>query len=106
MTSLLFILIDTLYFRGTIFHFTGKVSLILTPLNLLRYNLSRANLASHGIHPRYLHVVANWPMLFGVGLWASTDAVMRCSGDQWTRRRECADDRPSLDSLWTDLHPP
>ncbi|GAA5839969.1 hypothetical protein JCM11251_006574 [Rhodosporidiobolus azoricus] len=54
---------------GDALHFNLPFNLTrLTPLNLLRYNLSSNNLAEHGLHPRYLHVVANWPMLFGVGL--------------------------------------
>ncbi|GAA6016294.1 hypothetical protein JCM10207_000460 [Rhodosporidiobolus poonsookiae] len=65
LTSLALALIDTLYFCH---HSASPFRLILTPLNLLRYNLSLANLAEHGLHPRYLHVVVNWPMLFGVGL--------------------------------------
>ncbi|GAA5889266.1 hypothetical protein JCM5296_005850 [Sporobolomyces johnsonii] len=78
---------DTLYFRP---HLTplsivlNPSSLVLTPLNLLRYNLSAANLADHGLHPRYLHVLVNWPMLFGAGL-----AVVFGSGSRlWAQRRE------------------
>ncbi|GAA6040508.1 hypothetical protein JCM8097_005439 [Rhodosporidiobolus ruineniae] len=59
----LFATIDTLYFRGLPLR-----SLVLTPLNLLRYNLSADNLAEHGLHPRWLHAVVNTPVLFGAGL--------------------------------------
>ncbi|GAA5915898.1 hypothetical protein JCM6882_001754 [Rhodosporidiobolus microsporus] len=65
---------------------------ILTPLNLLRYNLSSDNLAEHGLHPRYLHLVANWPMLFGVGLailWCALrggGASGEGNGGVWGRR--------------------
>jgi hypothetical protein len=66
ITSLALALADTIYFTSALpAHIS---SLVLTPLNLLRYNLSSDNLASHGLHPRYLHIVANWPMLFGAGL--------------------------------------
>lgn len=43
-------------------------ALVVAPLNLLRYNVSSDNLAEHGLHPRWLHVVVNAPMLFGAGL--------------------------------------
>ncbi|KAI8374421.1 Alg9-like mannosyltransferase family-domain-containing protein [Radiomyces spectabilis] len=36
-----------------------------TPLNNLLYNLKTENLAQHGIHPRYVHLLVNLPMLFG-----------------------------------------
>jgi phosphatidylinositol glycan class Z len=51
----IFITFDTYYYG----FFT------LTPLNFLRYNSRTANLAQHGIHPRWLHAVVNMPMLFG-----------------------------------------
>ncbi|KAJ1667450.1 alpha 1,2 mannosyltransferase [Coemansia sp. RSA 1646] len=40
-------------------------TLTCTVLNNLRYNGSATNLATHGIHARYLHVVASMPVLFG-----------------------------------------
>ncbi|SCV74890.1 BQ2448_7919 [Microbotryum intermedium] len=63
--------IDTYFFRGTL----HSDKWVLTPLNLLRYNVATTNLEAHGLHPRYLHVALNWPMLFGAGLWAATEAV-------------------------------
>ncbi|GAA5926955.1 hypothetical protein JCM1841_001597 [Sporobolomyces salmonicolor] len=78
---------DTLYFRP---HLTpvsillNPSFLVLTPLNLLRYNLSAANLADHGLHPRYLHVLVNWPMLFGAGLAIAFGSGMRL----WVQKRE------------------
>lgn len=41
---------------------------IWTPLNALLYNLNSSNLTAHGIHPRWLHVVVNFPLLFGLPL--------------------------------------
>jgi dipeptide/tripeptide permease len=59
-------LIDTLYFTSTLpLSFSD---LIITPLNSLRFNLSVSNLELHGLHPWYLHILVNWPMLFGVCL--------------------------------------
>ena len=41
----------------------------LTVMNSFLYNLDPANLAAHGIHPRYLHALANMHILFGP-LWS------------------------------------
>lgn len=38
---------------------------VITPLNNLTYNLSKSNLAAHGLHPWYQHVLANLPLLLG-----------------------------------------
>lgn len=66
ITSLACAITDTIYFSSS--ELAPLSRLVLAPLNLLRYNLSAANLAEHGLHPRYMHVLVNWPMLFGVGL--------------------------------------
>ena len=38
----------------------------VAPLNFVKYNINSDNLAEHGLHPRYLHVLVNTPLLFGV----------------------------------------
>ena len=38
---------------------------VITPLNNLMYNMSPANLAEHGLHPWYQHLLANLPLLIG-----------------------------------------
>lgn len=38
---------------------------VITPLNSLLYNSNTANLAIHGLHPRYQHLVINLPQLLG-----------------------------------------
>lgn len=38
---------------------------IITPYNFLLYNVDPLNLATHGLHPRYLHALVNMPMLYG-----------------------------------------
>ena len=58
-STILLIAIDSEYFHG---HLQNPV---LTPYNLLLYNLSFENLAKHGLHPRWLHVTANLPMIVG-----------------------------------------
>lgn len=57
-----------------------------TPFNSLVYNMSSSNLAQHGVHPRWLHVAVNWPMLFGVGVWAVAEvgwATVAREGRRW-----------------------
>ncbi|KAK0674200.1 hypothetical protein QBC41DRAFT_239615 [Cercophora samala] len=41
---------------------------VLTPLNNLIYNLDPDNLAKHGLHPWYQHILANLPQLLGPGV--------------------------------------
>ena len=55
VTTAVFIYSDWLYY--------GR--LVVTPLNNFIYNMNSANLALHGLHPRWLHVVVNIPMLCG-----------------------------------------
>lgn len=38
---------------------------VITPLNNLLYNASSANLAQHGLHPWYQHLLVNIPQLLG-----------------------------------------
>ena len=54
--------VDTLFFRQNLY------GLVFTPLNFLKYNLSSSNLAEHGVHPRWLHLVVNLPLIVGPGL--------------------------------------
>lgn len=50
---------DTLFFHGS---FRAPV---LTPLHNLAYNTDTANLAHHGLHPRWTHLLVNLPLLLG-----------------------------------------
>ncbi len=77
LASWALIFIDSSYFSGLSipdivadFLHGDLSSMAATPFNSLVYNLSSSNLAEHGLHPRWLHAVVNWPMLFGVGVWA------------------------------------
>lgn len=81
--SLACVAIDTWYFRRDSSAEAVSPSLVLTPLNLLRYNLASENLKEHGLHPRYLHLLVNWPMLFGVGIVAVGTAVRSA----WRQRK-------------------
>lgn len=40
-------------------------SYVVAPLNNLLYNLDETNLSQHGLHPRYLHLLINYPLLVG-----------------------------------------
>lgn len=70
-TTLLLILIDSSYYGYITMADieTMKISLnnwVVTPLNFLRYNSDMRNLTSHGLHPRWLHLAVNVPLLFNV----------------------------------------
>ena len=41
---------------------------VLTPVNNVLYNLSPTNLAKHGLHPWYQHLLVNLPQLLGPGV--------------------------------------
>lgn len=39
---------------------------VIPPINALLYNMKTDNVAQHGLHPRWLHVVVNMPMMIGI----------------------------------------
>lgn len=49
----------------TILNIRWKGSFIFTFLNNLLYNTNADNLAIHGLHPRYTHILVNFPLLYG-----------------------------------------
>ncbi|XP_047520615.1 GPI mannosyltransferase 4 [Pieris napi] len=50
---------------------------VVTPLNFLRYNTDVRKLTKHGIHPRWLHLAVNVPILFNVlGLLAGCAVIL------------------------------
>ncbi|KAG1802573.1 glycosyltransferase family 22 protein [Suillus variegatus] len=70
-TCTAFLVADTLYFRGTL------DDIVVTPFNFLMYNFASQNLAEHGLHPRWLHVFVNLPMLFGPWItWLAVRAIV------------------------------
>jgi phosphatidylinositol glycan class Z len=59
-------------YADTAFYSSGATTMssifyrpVITPLNNLRYNFSTSNLAKHGLHPYYQHLVVNLPQLLG-----------------------------------------
>ncbi|RMZ90771.1 hypothetical protein DV736_g2011, partial [Chaetothyriales sp. CBS 134916] len=66
---------DTVYYTGpeasdslrALLTYLSKTP-IITPLNNIRYNTQTSNLAEHGLHPHYQHLLANLPQLLGPAL--------------------------------------
>lgn len=58
LTSVLFIVVDSLYY-------STAPSYVIAPLNNLVYNISTDNLRIHGVHPRYTHILVNYPQMVG-----------------------------------------
>jgi phosphatidylinositol glycan class Z len=66
VTLLLAIQTDTAFFRpGTDPWRTLLHCPVLAPYNAIVYNISSKNLAEHGLHPRYQHLLVNLPLLLG-----------------------------------------
>lgn len=68
---LFFILMDSLYFGYLSLsevHLLdiGINNFVVTPLNFIRYNIDPQNTAQHGVHPKYLHILVNIPLLYNV----------------------------------------
>jgi GPI mannosyltransferase 4 len=53
------------YTRGRVTWSQLLTNPVITPLNNFSYNFSRSNLALHGLHPWYQHVLLNLPLLIG-----------------------------------------
>ncbi|XP_016972139.1 GPI mannosyltransferase 4 [Drosophila rhopaloa] len=75
----IFIFCDSLYYQ----HLTlGELHMmhlsidnfVFTPWNFIKANLDSAQTASHGVHPCYVHLMLNMPMLFNVLALASLGA--------------------------------
>ncbi|KAI4654646.1 uncharacterized protein J4E79_008520 [Alternaria viburni] len=65
-TAFLAICVDTAFYTPGEFTFSKLISgAVITPFNNFRYNSDSANLAQHGIHPRYQHFLVNLPQLLG-----------------------------------------
>ncbi|GAB6031748.1 hypothetical protein CHUAL_010161 [Chamberlinius hualienensis] len=68
--GLILVITDTIYYDSNFITnlFSGSVSvkdLIVTPINFVTYNLNSENLAIHGTHPRWIHILVNNQLLFG-----------------------------------------
>lgn len=72
MTALLAIIVDTAFYNSSSslplpWHLLH--SPVITPLNSLIYNSSKANLSLHGLHPPYQHLLVSLPILLGPSLF-------------------------------------
>jgi phosphatidylinositol glycan class Z len=66
LTSSLLILFDSYYYNnGFSFIIDLKNRLIICPLNFILYNIDSTNLDKHGLHPLWLHFIANATILYG-----------------------------------------
>lgn len=66
VTTVIAIALDTAFYASeplTWAHLITKP--VITPLNNLQYNSSIENLAQHGLHPWYQHLLGNLPQLLG-----------------------------------------
>lgn len=99
LTAVVCIVIDTAYFSDTnmlnVWVWTSK-NWIITPWNSFRYNVNADNLARHGLHPRYLHVLVNGPLMFSVLWLVSLSALMR-------RRRDASSRDLIVRTLWASV---
>lgn len=65
-TAFIAIAIDTAFYTPEPITWTDLITNpVITPLNNLIYNSSTENLALHGLHPWYQHILANLPQLIG-----------------------------------------
>jgi len=65
-TTVLAICLDTAFYAPHAISWGGLIRHpVITPLNNLMYNISPTNLAQHGVHPWYQHLLANIPLLLG-----------------------------------------
>ncbi|XP_071517348.1 GPI mannosyltransferase 4 [Panulirus ornatus] len=94
-TFIICVLADSLYYGSTtlteliFWNVTGR-SFIVTPINFLLYNAQENNLAAHGLHPYYLHLAVNLPLLHGVlgflGLWSVSKYLASFIANDMTRK--------------------
>lgn len=72
MTTILAIIVDTAFYNSSSslplpWHLLH--SPVITPLNSLVYNSSKANLSLHGLHPPYQHLLVSLPTLLGPSIF-------------------------------------
>lgn len=70
LTTLLAVSVDTTFYNPSAALLkTMLTAPTFTPLNSLLYNSQSSNLAHHGLHPHYQHLVASLPLLLGPALY-------------------------------------
>lgn len=67
-------IIDSIYYHSI----QNYNILEIAPINNLLYNMNTNNLALHTLHPKYLHILVNLPMLFGpFGVYVAISIVKK-----------------------------
>ena len=69
---------DTNFYNPSASLSTLFTSPTITPLNSLLYNAQSSNLASHGLHPYYQHLLASLPLLLGPSLCLLPTVTLTC----------------------------
>lgn len=92
-TCAILVFCDTFFYynrSSTIWDLKLSKDVVVTPLNFLAYNMDRSNLASHGLHPWYLHSAVNVPLLFNVlglgGLYLVSRALVLLVSSPWSSK--------------------
>jgi len=70
LTCLILLLTDSLYFGQLTLHNLWHLKMDygdwkLAPLNFIMFNIVPGNVATHGSHPRWTHILVNLPILLG-----------------------------------------
>ena len=66
VTTIVAIALDTAFYSPEPITWADLISRpVITPLNNFKYNSDIRNLADHGLHPWYQHLLANLPLLLG-----------------------------------------
>ncbi|UNI14407.1 alpha 1,2 mannosyltransferase [Purpureocillium takamizusanense] len=66
LTTIIAIALDTAFYSSELITWAHLITKpVITPLNNFKYNSSTDNLAQHGLHPWYQHLLANLPQLLG-----------------------------------------
>lgn len=73
LSSLISVVTDTFIYTGKtpteqIHNWNTWSQYVVAPLNSLLYNTKQSNLALHGLHPYYTHLLVNLPQMFGPGI--------------------------------------
>lgn len=68
---ILFVTFDSFYYGYLTSHDLSSLqfgieNFVVTPINFIRYNIDPDNTGQHGIHPKYLHLFVNMPLLYNI----------------------------------------
>ncbi|KAL4928727.1 glycosylphosphatidylinositol-alpha 1,2 mannosyltransferase smp3 [Aspergillus undulatus] len=85
------IYVDTTFYNPAASFKDVLCSPIITPLNNLLYNTDNSNLALHGLHPHYNHLLVNLPQLLGPALVVMVSQVYKLrSIPSWLKNTRAA----------------